>query len=708
MSGKEITLTPIALASNAVVTIEIESVCRINWLKGEGVLSFVENLVGRLENTPLSAKKPLAPLFECIDNSIDAIEEAANGSGNIVVSVMRDDSQARVDDQLPPISGFRVDDDGVGFTDENMLSFTEADSRHKRSLGGKGVGRFLWLKAFDSADIESRFKQDGQWYERQFEFNRKAISLPDGKTPLLLEGPNARGSTSVVLSGFVDAYRKYCPDDLEEIGARIVDHFMLRFALGANFTLKLVDDLASISIDLSEMYRKRVTQMAKISFVASGEPFELSIFKMQDGGREPHRVHYCARKRSVKSEKLEKLIPDMASRFVDETTEDSFTVSCCITGETLEQEVNQERTDFGFRNGDTRSLFTKTTWDELTSEAVEKIQASLEPYLTEIRERKALQLREYIDNAPEYRPLLSGRYDDLLVSIPPNLSPDRMDDELHRTLREAERRHRRKAKDILADGDLDEDAEALRTKFERFCEEENELGKAALAKYIIHRKVVLDVFERALQLQESGRYALEEAIHKLIFPLRATSDDVFQSQQNLWIIDEKLSYHRYLASDKPISSFPEVGSTSAKEPDLAVFKVGPSALVDSEIPFSAAVIIEFKRPARENYTDNDNPVQQVMNYIEQIRDNKARDRVGRIVPVTSNTPFYAYIICDITDKIRRFANLSSLHPSPDGMGFFGHLPAYNCVIEVISYDKLLSDAKRRNRVLFDRLHLPTS
>ncbi len=32
---------------------------------------------------------------------------------------------------------------------------------------------------------------------------------------------------------------------------------------------------------------------------------------------------------------------------------------------------------------------------------------------------------------------------------------------------------------------------------------------------------------------------------------------------------------------------------------------------------------------------------------------------------------------------------------------------YNAYIEVISYDKLLTDAKKRNNILFDKLGLPT-
>ena len=42
---------------------------------------------------------------------------------------------------------------------------------------------------------------------------------------------------------------------------------------------------------------------------------------------------------------------------------------------------------------------------------------------------------------------------------------------------------------------------------------------------------------------------------------------------NLWLIDERLAFHTYLASDKPLSAMPITGSKSGKEPDICVLNV---------------------------------------------------------------------------------------------------------------------------------------
>jgi len=120
------------------------------------------DLEGILKNTPMPKSKPLFPLFEAVTNSLDALEQCTY-SPTIEIHIIRDDNELVSEvagagrSALASIIGFRVQDNGVGFTEENLLSFRTYSSRQKADRGGKGVGRFLWLKAFDEVRIESTF-----------------------------------------------------------------------------------------------------------------------------------------------------------------------------------------------------------------------------------------------------------------------------------------------------------------------------------------------------------------------------------------------------------------------------------------------------------------------------------------------------------------------------------------------------------------------
>src|SRR4051812_23931364 len=117
------------------------------------------DVVGKVLHTPLASANGLHPLFEAIVNSIHAIEDcelATKGRGKIEISILRDTSQAIMGEwDSRRIVGFEITDNGCGFTKANYKSFSTSDSRLKIARGGKGVGRFLWLNAFDHVEVTS-------------------------------------------------------------------------------------------------------------------------------------------------------------------------------------------------------------------------------------------------------------------------------------------------------------------------------------------------------------------------------------------------------------------------------------------------------------------------------------------------------------------------------------------------------------------------
>jgi hypothetical protein len=142
---------------------------------------------------------------------------------------------------------------------------------------------------------------------------------------------------------------------------------------------------------------------------------------------------------------------------------------------------------------------------------------------------------------------------------------------------------------------------------------------------------------------------------------------------------------------------------SDDRPDIIIFN-SAFAFVDDSMPFSSVVIIEFKRPMRQNYSSDSNPFEQVYGYIRQIQEGNVTDKRGRLIAVSPNTPFYTYIICDLTHKMKRFAENQDFTEAPDKMGYFKYHSQLKSYIEILSYNKLLEDAK--NQILFDKLNLP--
>ncbi len=127
---------------------------------------------------------------------------------------------------------------------------------------------------------------------------------------------------------------------------------------------------------------------------------------------------------------------------------------------------------------------------------------------------------------------------------------------------------------------------------------------------------------------------------------------------------------------------------SPSRPDLAIFNA-PSAFVDGGPPFGSVVLVEFKRPTRNDYDGEENPIIQLYDYVREIKAGSKKDHHGRPINVAQHTPFYGYIVCDITSKLRMQAENAQLTETPDSNGYFGYNSNVGIYIEVISFDKLV-------------------
>ena len=130
----------------------------------------------------------------------------------------------------------------------------------------------------------------------------------------------------------------------------------------------------------------------------------------------------------------------------------------------------------------------------------------------------------------------------------------------------------------------------------------------------------------------------------------------------------------------------------------------PAAFANTSDEVSSVVIVELKRPERNDYDGNDNPIDQVLGYIEEIRAGRARKTDGRHLVISSDSPFFVYIISDITPALKTIISRRAIFtPTPDAQGFFGYAKEHKAYIEVLSFEKLIADAKKRNRVWFKKL-----
>ncbi len=657
------------------------------------------NLEGRVRNFSLPKNRPLIPLYEAVVNSIHAIKERKLAdesfkNGEITIEVIRSRQMTLLNgEELSPIDGFIIIDSGIGFNEQNMKSFLESDSTYKASIGGKGVGRFSWFKAFSSVCISSIFKDKGTFIKREFVFSLANPYIED----TLVECKDIGDiSTSITLNTYLSEYKNYVPKHIDTIAMQIIQHCLVYF-LDDNCPRIIIKD-ESDSISLNNLFKEKFkTEDNTTKILINDKTFNLLNVRIEDRAFPGNRLYLCANSRLVDSKDLEKLIVDLDGQIFDRN---GFWYIGVLTGSYLDNNVDMNRLSFNIPESGT-NLINDVSLDEIVTKTCASVKEYLNEFLLPISKEKTKRIREYVTTvAPQYRHLFKYMPDQV-ANIKPKLSDDKLDDALYGIKREFDK-STKKEQEILFE-QLDETSMSTE-EYERFFQEQiekiSDANSAVLAEYVTHRRIIIELFERGLRRQNDGKFNKEKYMHNLIYPMKSTSDDIAYDTHNLWLIDEKLSYCNFISSDVPFDN-----DYKQERSDIMILD-SPVAVSDDRndgTVFDTIIIFELKRPMRDDYTDSDNPITQLYDYVRKIRIGDAKDKYHRPIKVNTSTKYYLYAVCDVTSRLERFIEQYSFTPTPDLLGYYNFNKTYNAYFEILSYDKILNDAKKRNQVLFDKL-----
>jgi hypothetical protein len=476
----------------------------------------------------LKRSDALLPLFEAIINSIHSTR--ARGGGRITIEVQRSPQQSLTGKSLEPIDSFSVIDEGVGFTTENTASFKTYSSGLKASLGCKGVGRFIWLKAFDRVDVDSVYQETGEFYHRTFFF----LLDPEGiHGERITAAAKEEHKTTVRLSGFKRTYRDSARHAPATLARKIINHCMLEFIRPDCPTIILLDGEA---FDLNEIFAEEVAS-SSVRTAVTINSYQFDITNLRRYGEARNLAHYCAHSREVLSENLAQMIPELSDRLSDEDGR-QYCIAAYVSGDYLDDSVNAERTDFSFDRPDSL-LPDALTRQDLYQGVAEHVKDNYKDVLISSTQEKVAAVTEFIEReAPEFR--IVKRHPEEIRKIPSGLGPERLRLELYKIKNRIAVEIKQEGAALL--GDLGDDEEAYRKRLEKFLEDWNQLGMSELASYVVHRRFVLELLANSLKRTADGKYNREEVVHSLIFPLKTTSDEIDYEQQNLYLFTTEESF----------------------------------------------------------------------------------------------------------------------------------------------------------------------
>jgi len=580
----------------------------------------------------------------------------------------------------------------------NRDSFDTYLSATKIDTGGKGFGRFMYLKYFHDVIINSQYLEDGKFRYRNFRFGKQDEIIVDETEG---DAKDKKTGTDLMLKNIKDV--KLFDKNLDVIARKLVEKLLVFFVDDSynlpKITLReadksnkiILNDFINDNSAISKVGQQPLIIKSSIEDVEY--KFNVKVYKIYFSSLSS-KICLTAHNREVTETTIHTYIPEFQDEFYDieDSVRRNYIIKAYVLGDYLNDNVSLERESFDFPK-DVAEKFYVLSQTDIEKEVAQVVKSFFATDVKSRFEKKIERVRNYVNtNAPWHRTYIND-FD--FESLPISLSDEKIELAFQTLKFQKEQTIRCEIKEII-NSDESEIEEKLQQIFSRVTEN----GKNDLAHYVSNRKLIIDTFDELRKRRESDFKAhLESELHNLIFPMGKTTETLDYENHNLWLLDERLVFSQYVASDKVISK------SETTEPDLVVFNEERCIYRNgANITTSPLTIFEFKRPKRKDYPDNENPIMQACRYSEKIRDGKYEMPEGlEPIKVSKETPVYIYIVADRCEKIDEFAKGFSLTISPDGEGYFGFSSGFNAYIEVLSYRKLIDDAKMRNKIFFKKL-----
>lgn len=643
------------------------------------------------------------PLVELVVNAIQAIEQNGNSDGKVEIIIKRAEQQGLNFDSLPEVIGFIVKDNGIGFNDKNRTSFDTLYSEHKIDIGGKGFGRFTCLKYFEDLLISSNYIEGDTKFNRTFKMGKKNDIIENEEN--ILSDFDHTGTTaelkSIKKTKFVDKGHK--------IIARTLFEKLLPYFCTEGYTCPIVelkDEYNGAIITLNEFLKNEgkdsIIELKSFNqeFILSEnngykQVFDVRVFKFYSPKQQKSQVNLVAHKRTVTSTPIQNYVPEFEEEFNetnDKGTTKNFIIKVYVFSCFLDEHVSLERGNFDFsKDSDLQFGISQTQIEEQAALAAKEV---VSEEVTERSTKKKKLVVDYVTQEAPWHIEWLNKTD--LTHLPMSPTNETIELTFQKAKFNAEGELRNDVKAILESNNKDD----LEEKAADILERISESNKNDLAHYIAIRRSVIDIFRKSLEVDDNGKYSSEAVVHDIIFPRKGDSLKTAFHDHNLWLVDERLNFTEYLTSDLPLT----IGHSD--RPDLLAFDKRVVFRGDN-VASNPVTVLEFKKPNRDDFANassDEDPIEQIVRYVRKIKNGDFKTPEGREVNIERNTPFYGYVICDFNSKIRDWLeDIKDCTPMPDKKGYFKRHKNLNLYIEVISWDKLLSDASMRNKVFFHKL-----
>lgn len=486
----------------------------------------IERVVDNLKNIKLNNI-----FFEAITNSIQA--KATKIEIKIYSRNLYEDRE-----KIPPyVDKIEIIDNGDGFNEENLKSFKEYGSKHKISLGCKGVGRFVYLKLFKHIDIKSK--------NIEFSFNvngvEKERKASNSETKILFLKP--KDDISI---------------DFKDLEQSIREHFLAYFLIHHKNTMRPIeiniynnDKLkCNILSNQTPTFKEKQFNIGKYSFTLT---YAYGNKELDNEGYYVADKRVVSKNSDLENEKKYNLFKD-----------NELKIYFILESEYFNKNVSNERNELLIYPKQKNTLqFHDLCWEDIHNELDIQLKEIYKENGFDIDKTIKKNRKEAIKNFPYLGAYFDNSNGLNIEQMQKNAKKEFENDKIF--LRNENNKN-------------DKDYEVKLSK----------VTQAELAEYVFDRNKLIQ------QLRESVKKGdIEEKIHNLFMSKKTLDDKQNYKTNNVWLFDDRFMSYDKIFSDIQIKDiFPKLHQNIEKRPD--VLSIISNSYKKEKI--TDILLIEFKRP----------------------------------------------------------------------------------------------------------------
>ena len=642
-----------------------------------------------LERTQLSTSFDsfFLPIYEAGSNSIHSLLDkfTANSiseNGKLLFSFSIGNS--------PEEFSVTISDNASGLDEVNYRAFRTPFTGHKLKRGGKGFGRFVAFKIFNEICYYSKSIKDssGEIDVRAFQFDIYAdeefISQSGGIAPEFETG--CAVTYRQVKPAFHSQWEKLSPD---EILNHLSSNFLTYLVDGRmpDTSIIIEDDVYDLRNHFAKVFTLEKTYNFNLDLRNTNFEFKCDVSRVERGRPfTKHALMFFADNRLLGAGRaIENKLGKAAFQRKDGS---EYVVIASVSGSFLDENANQPRTALEANDEEVLAIVDSACKAILNTESEQN---------EIIKRSQRDDVVQLLSRHPLLRYGLNGISVSEYVKTKPNnwRQENFVSDLAIQRLRE-ERRWSTYVQTTFSDREL------FAQRKENLLKRVSDTYRDALAEYIVHRKAVIEIADQLRGSDEDGLMSREDAFHQLMFPRLEDNITKKYFQHNLWLLDERLAFVSYISSDRTLHGGRR--QEGDKVTDIAFYD---ECFVAGGQGNTSIVIVEFKKPGRDNYSfgrEGSDPIKQIHDTVEHIRERSSFVTMSKkTIDVPRSTPITAIIVADLEPSLRAIARRYNFNETWDKKGLFAYHDGFDVFVEIIGFDKLISDAQKRNAAFFDVL-----